>query len=212
MSTGCIVVFGREPVPGRVKTRLAKGVGARQAAAVYAATLDHTLAAATTSGLRVILSLADDSASDWIDSLPVSTELQSGSDLGARMGDAFSRRFDEGEDRVVVIGSDCPWLGAPHLHQAIDELERGEVVLGPADDGGYWLVAQRPPGVELFTDIPWSCPETLSQTRQRLEQLGVTWIELEELTDIDTIADLDRVLTDPRTPTDLRDKLLAVRS
>jgi len=205
----CVVVFGREPIPGEVKSRLATGVGADAAARVYGAILEHTLEAACISGARVVLSLADLPSSSWARSLNVAVEIQRGSDLGDRMDDAFARRFAEGEARVVIVGSDCPWLSATHIAKASAKLGGADAALGPATDGGYWLVAQRPPGLAIFTRIPWSSPETLERTRNRISALGGTWSELEELVDIDTIEDLELVLEHPRTPETLRRRLLS---
>ncbi len=136
-------------------------------------------------------------------------EVQRGDDLGERMDDAFAHRFAEGEERVVIIGSDCGWLSADHIAEASAALDGSDVVLGPATDGGYWLVAQRPPGLAMFERIPWSSPETLERTRKRISALGGTWSELEELVDIDTVEDLDLVLDHPRTPGTLRHRLLS---
>jgi glycosyltransferase A (GT-A) superfamily protein (DUF2064 family) len=124
------------------------------------------------------------------------------------MRDAFDRRFGDGFDRVVIVGSDCPRLEVEHLTGAVKALRDAAVVLGPAADGGYWMVAQRRPGVDLFTGIPWSSPDTLTETRQRLENLGAAWVEIEALDDIDTEADLRTALTDPRLAPELRQQLL----
>lgn len=203
----CVVVFAREPVAGEVKTRLARAIGDGAAARVYAATLEHTIEQATTSGARVILSLADVPSGRWLRGISVPIEIQRGENLGDRMFDAFERRFAEGETKVVVVGSDCPWLTAGHFALATAKLGGADVVLGPADDGGYWLVAQRPPGLPLFARIPWSSPEALERTRGRIAALGGTWLELEELVDIDALADLELVLEDSRTPEALRRRL-----
>jgi len=205
----CVVVFGREPIAGEVKSRLAIGIGADAAARVYRAVLEHTLEAASISGARVLLSLADLPSSSWARSLNVAVEIQRGSDLGDRMDDAFARRFAEREARVVIVGSDCPWLSATHFAKASAKLGGADAVLGPANDGGYWLVAQRPPGLAIFTRIPWSSPETLERTRKRISSLGGTWSELEELVDIDNVDDLELVLNHPRTPETLQKKLRA---
>ena len=205
----CVVIFGREPVPGEVKSRLSAGVGAEPAARIYAVLLEHTLENAGASGGRVVLSLADVPRGTWALDLDVAVEVQRGRDLGDRMTDAFNRRFSEGEERVVVVGSDCPWFRAAHVARASAMLGGRDAVLGPATDGGYWLIAQRSPGLPIFARIPWSSPDTLEHTRRRIASLGGTWSEIEELADIDTADDLDLVLTDPRTPEAMRKKLRA---
>lgn len=203
-SRGCVVVFGREPAPGRVKTRLAAGIGGRAAARVYEVTLDYTLAITLGSGARVVLSLAGPPSGAWVREIDVQIELQTKGDLGDRMADAFKRRFSEGETRVMIVGSDCPWMTAEHLRSVANTLEETDVVLGPAVDGGYWLVAQRPPGIDLFSGIPWSSHHTLDQTRRRLAALEASWTEIEVLRDIDTREDLVAALDDPSLPEDLR--------
>lgn len=205
----CLVIFGREPVPGKVKSRLAIAIGAETAARIYAATLDHALEVAKESGARVVLSLAETPSVSWVKGVDAAVEIQRGSDLGERLDDAFARRFAEGERRVVVVGSDCPWFNAIHVAKAAAKLGGADAVLGPALDGGYWLVAQRSPGIAMFTRIPWSSPDTLERTRKLIKALGGTCFELEELIDIDTVADLEIVLEDARTPEALRRRLLS---
>jgi rSAM/selenodomain-associated transferase 1 len=205
----CVVVFGREPIPGQVKSRLGAAIGPEVAARIYAAMLEHALEVARNSGARVVLSLADVPSGSWVERLDVAVEIQKGSNLGDRMHDAFTRRFAEGERHVVMVGSDCPGFSATHIAKASAKLGGAEVVLGPATDGGYWLVAQRPPGIAMFAGIPWSSPDTLERTRKRIAGLGNRWLELEELVDVDTIDDLEFVLTDPRTPETLRRRLLS---
>ena len=202
-SRACVVVFGREPAPGRVKTRLAAGIGGQAAARVYEVTLEHTLAVTLGSGARVVLSLAGPPSGAWIREIDVQIELQTIGDLGDRMADAFRRRFAEGETRVMIVGSDCPWMTAEHLRSVANILDETDVVLGPAVDGGYWLVAQRPPGVDLFSGIPWSSHNTLDQTRHRLADVEASWAEIEMLRDIDTREDLMAALDDPSLPENL---------
>jgi rSAM/selenodomain-associated transferase 1 len=202
-----VVVFGRQPVPGSVKTRLATSIGDAAAAAVYGELLDHTLRTALDSGLDVVLSLSDEPASGWSVPGGVSVEVQPAGDLGNRISDAFARRFAEGHRRVVVVGSDCPWIHTGHLLQAMERLADHRVVLGPARDGGYWLVAQNAPGSDLFTSIPWSSPETLEATRLRIRSLGMEWAELEMLDDLDTEDALRRAVADLSVRGDLAGRL-----
>jgi rSAM/selenodomain-associated transferase 1 len=202
-SRPCVVVFGREPVAGEVKTRLAAGIGGPEAARVYAVILEHSLEGAVDSGARVVLSLAAAPSGEWARRIVCSIEVQGTGDLGDRMKDAFERRFSEGEERVIIIGSDCPMITPEHLQAAADALAERDVVLGPAVDGGYWLVGQRRPGVDLFSDIPWSSHDTLETTRRRLAAIGAGWAEIEELRDIDTNEDLVAALDDPSLPEDL---------
>lgn len=189
-----IVVFGREPAPGRVKTRLARAIGAEAAAAVYAVLLRHTLDEALGTGLPVTLALADAPSAAYRAPRGVQLVAQVPGDLGQRMAAAFADRFAAGAATVVLVGSDVPRLAGHHLHEAVTACSDVPVVLGPSLDGGYWLVAQLAPGLDLFSGVPWSVPGTLEATRAVLRRLGVAWRELELLDDLDTTADLARAL------------------
>lgn len=201
-----IVVFGRIPAPGRVKTRLASAVGDSAAAEVYRLLLDHVLAEACATGPAVTLALADAPrpGDAWRAPAGVEVEFQEAGDLGQRMLRAFERRFRSGAACAVLVGSDLPGLSAALLHQAFLALERVPVVLGPSADGGYWLVGQRRPGHDLFTGVPWSSPEVLHATRLRLLELKVAHDELPTLRDIDTLSDLEALVADTELDETLR--------
>ena len=184
------MVFGREPVPGRVKTRLARDIGAERAAAIYKTLLERTLAEAMATGIPVVLSLAEDLTGLWTPPGDLRIEVQSRGDLGGRMWEAFGRRFAEGVDRVLLIGSDCPGVTRVNLLKALEGLSVVPVVLGPAEDGGYWAIGQRAPGIDCFSGVPWSSGSTLQITRERLRRLDVEWAETETLADVDTVEDM----------------------
>lgn len=190
----CVVVFGREPLPGSVKTRLAASVGEEAAAAIYRELLAHTLAVATAIDADAVLAIAEPPARDFRPPGDVAVEIQAAGDLGHRLTAAFERRFAEGYRRVVVIGSDCAALEPRHLEAALEGLAEHSVVLGPANDGGYWLIGLCAPAPELFADLPWSTADVLELTRGRLRELELSWLELDELHDLDTEADLRREL------------------
>lgn len=180
-------------MPGRVKTRLARDIGADKAAAVYAMLLEWTLAEAMATGVPVVLSLAETLTGIWNPPEGIQVEVQSQGDLGERMWEAFCRRFVEGTNRVLLIGSDCPGATRVHLLDALAILDGVPVVLGPSEDGGYWTIGQRAPGVNCFSEVPWSSPQTLQITRERLRMIDVDWAETETLTDVDTGDDLDHL-------------------
>jgi rSAM/selenodomain-associated transferase 1 len=189
-----IVVFGREPVPGRVKTRLARAIGAEAAAAIYAVLLRHTLDESLGTGLSVTLALAEPPSAAYRPPVGVRLAVQRPGTLGERMAAAFADRFAGGATVVVLVGSDVPRLARHHLLGAAAACTDVPVALGPSPDGGYWVVAQRAPGVDLFSGVPWSVPGTLEATRAGLRGLGVAWRELEQLDDLDTATDLARAL------------------
>jgi len=207
-----VVVFGRAPQAGRVKTRLAAAIGARAAAEAYRAVLEHTLAEAAASGFPVTLALAEPAGPgiEWAPSPGVRVDLQVGGDLGEKMAAAFAAHFAAGAEVVVLVGSDTPRLDAAMIRRAAEACGRAPVVLGPAVDGGYVLVAQRAPGAGVFTGVPWSSPRTLTATRERLTLLGIGHEELETVRDIDTGDDLAAVLADPALAGDLRCRLEAI--
>lgn len=210
--SAAVVVFGREPVPGKVKTRLAAEIGPARAAAVYAILLEHTLRQARLSGLDPVLALAEPASEGWRPPVPVPVEAQLGDDLGSRMAASFSSHFGRGAEIVVLVGSDCPFLSADHLRAAAVACLSADVVLGPAHDGGYWLVAQRAPGADMFTGVPWSSAHTLDATRRRLAARAVRHRELEELRDIDDSVGLDSALSLLGAAPGLRDALQSALS
>ncbi len=203
-----LVLFGREPSPGSVKSRLAEAIGFERAADVYALLLEHALAVARDSGLPWTLSLAEQPSADWVGRLERTTwEVQVEGDLGRRLAQTFVRHLEDGVDQVVIVGSDCPGVTVRHLRRSFRRLEAHRAVVGPARDGGYWLIGQRRPAVDLFSGVPWSSPRTLDATRQRLGALGLSWAELETLADVDTAADLASAIIDVSLPVGLRRKL-----
>jgi rSAM/selenodomain-associated transferase 1 len=128
---------------------------------------------------------------------------QSDGDLGERMSAAFADAFREGAGRVVVIGTDCPALSPDHLAEAFEALGNHEVVLGPARDGGYYLVGLSRPADALFTDIPWGTESVLQATMERAEAVGLTQCCLQTLGDVDRPEDLPlcrEAFEDPELP------------
>lgn len=115
---------------------------------------------------------------------------QPAGDLGERMAAAFDEGFRRGARRVAIIGTDVPGAGRHHVLQALAALERHDVCVGPARDGGYYLLALGRPEPRLFEGIAWSTPEVLGQTLARAESLGLRVARLETLTDVDTLEDL----------------------
>ena len=120
------------------------------------------------------------------------TQPQGDGDLGARMNRAFTEAFARGAERVVVIGSDCIELAAKDIRSAFRELKNYELVVGPAVDGGYWLIGLRMPRPELFREIAWSTDEVLGKTLQRAKTLGLRIQLLRILSDVDSEEDWQR--------------------
>lgn len=110
-------------------------------------------------------------------------------DLGQRLDDAFGDAFRSGAARVVIIGSDCPYLNADDIRTAWDKLHECDLVIGPARDGGYWLIGLRAPHPKLFENISWSSEKVLAETIARARSLGLTTHPLRTLSDVDTAED-----------------------
>lgn len=191
MST--MVIFARAPVAGEVKTRLAKAIGEEKALALYEAFLDDACQLTAGLGARRLLAVAGDIDHPSLQRLAKSQRLelvpQGEGDLGARLERAIARELGRGP--VVVIGSDAPTLPRAELHRALDGLIDHDVVIGPASDGGYWLIGARVPLPDLFHDIPWSTPDVLPRTLARLGERS--HLLLGEHYDVDTGEDLVRL-------------------
>jgi len=191
-----LIVFLKAPRPGAVKTRLAATLGAVDACAAYRH-LVETLLGQLEALENVELCFAPDDAgaeiTGWAKPAWRLTAQGSG-DLGCRLDHAFRRAFDEGDRRVVIIGSDCPEVAASDIQAAWTALATRDVVLGPATDGGYWLIGLRAPQPKLFADVPWSTEAVLLVTLARCQAAGLTTHLLREMTDVDTKADWRRFL------------------
>jgi rSAM/selenodomain-associated transferase 2/rSAM/selenodomain-associated transferase 1 len=121
----------------------------------------------------------------------VSYRSQGRGDLGARMARTFAKAFHQGVDRVVIVGSDCPGVTEATVGTGFDLLNEFDLVLGPANDGGYYLIGLRQEKLQLFQDIPWGTAEVRARTLEIANQLGLEWIEVEPLGDVDRAEDIE---------------------
>ena len=186
-----LIVFVKAPRPGAVKTRLAAAMGAEPACAAYGrmvATLFHQLQGLSTVELCFTPQDAADEIRRWLQEGWTSSPQGNG-DLGRRLQTAFERSFAAGAGRVVVIGSDCPAVTTRDIFQAWQGLRTNDVVLGPATDGGYWLIGLRQVQPDLFQAIPWSTERVFAETLKRIRQRSLSVQILRELSDLDTEAD-----------------------
>ena len=179
-----IVIFARWPRPGKVKTRLAGVFGEQGAARIYRRLLKHTLAAARDSGLPVELRVTGASCEHFEEEFGpgITVRDQGMGDLGARLAAV--------EPPALVIGSDLPALSPQLLREAAALLASHEVVIGPARDGGYWLIGLSQACPWLFDNMAWSTPSVFGETLARLAARGVAPALLPELEDIDEPEDL----------------------
>ncbi|KAB7731468.1 DUF2064 domain-containing protein [Rudanella paleaurantiibacter] len=179
-----LIIFVKNPVPGTVKTRIARTVGNERATAVYRHLLAHTQQISRMLPWKRLVYYGDfiNSADGW---MGYHKRLQTGQDLGERMHNAFAEQFAAGAKRAVIIGSDCLTIQPDHLKQAFRALDTTDVVIGPATDGGYYLLGMNRLHPFLFQNKPWSEPQLLEQTLAEITQNGLTHTLLEPLTDID---------------------------
>lgn len=186
-----LLIFYRNPELGKVKTRLAATIGEAHALAIYLKLVQHTRTVAEAfSGDRIVF------YSDYIDredswnSTDFRKKIQEGKDLGERMKNAFASQFLMGEKKVCIIGTDCPDLNDSILKNAFNELERNDVVIGPAGDGGYYLLGMKQLHPELFENKNWSTDTVAADTIKNCQKLHLTISKLSVLNDVDVEADL----------------------
>ena len=190
MPPGHLIVFVKNPVAGQVKTRIARTVGDDKAVAVYRHLLRYTQHLVQAFSDHCVVYYGDFINPDdgWNN---YAKYRQTGVDLGERMFNAFREQFAAGAEKVVIIGSDCLTITPDHLERGFRALDATDVVIGPATDGGYYLLGMNHFQPFLFQQMPWSQPELCQQTELSVMQHGLTFARLDELTDIDEWADYE---------------------
>lgn len=198
--TTTIALMLKAPAPGAVKTRLATEVGATQACIIYRRLVERQVRALPSEHKAIVCHdppEAGPTMRSWLTPLSevrLDFQPQCSGDLGARLADAFACAFrHHGTRKVIAIGGDCPTLDAARLRSADSALAQADVVIGPATDGGYYLIGLRAPQPELFEGIIWSTPAVLEQTRLRIRRGGLSLVELPMADDVDTLADWRRI-------------------
>jgi len=193
--TIAIAVLAKAPLPGFAKTRLIPALGAEGAALLQARLVEHSVATACAARIGpVTLWGAPDESHPLFQAIGarcgVALARQGGGDLGERMLAAVAAA----DMPVLVIGTDCPALTADHLRMAADILRSGaDAAIIPAEDGGYALIGLRAPAPTLFSEMHWSVPSVMEETRRRLRDLGMTWQEPVTLWDLDLPEDIERL-------------------
>jgi rSAM/selenodomain-associated transferase 1 len=191
MQENLIIIFARNPKLGKVKTRLAKTIGDFAALETYKILMKHTANVVEKSNAEKIVFY-----SEYIDNNDVWAKIkckkvkQSEGDLGEKMQTAFEYAFELGYKKIVIIGSDVYRLKTEHIDSAFTQLQTHDVVIGPAHDGGYYLLGLNFIIPELFEQKKWGTSSVLENTLADLNELNVTL--LEPLNDIDTFEDLKK--------------------
>ena len=186
-----VIVFAKNPRLGKVKTRLAQGVGDDMALAIYRELLHHTREVVSDLNVSSYLYYDDHIADDdWSDEI-FNKRVQCQGNLGLRMKTAFAEVCIQ-HKHVLIVGSDCPQLSSFHIEDAVSHLESHDVVIGPTFDGGYYLLGMKDVHEPLFDDIPWSTEEVFQITIDRARFLSLSVGLLPRLSDIDYKEDWDQ--------------------
>lgn len=187
-----LLIFIRNPELGKVKTRLAQELGDQEALRIYNTLLAHTRRIALTVEVRRYLFYSNfiDPADEWPSS-QFDKQLQPQGDLGNRMLQAFELALRENE-AAIIVGSDCPGLNTDILQTAFEQLRQHDFVIGPAQDGGYYLLGMRQVSPYLFLDMTWSTSHVFTDTIRRLGANGKSYYVLPTLSDIDYAEDWER--------------------
>jgi rSAM/selenodomain-associated transferase 1 len=186
-----LLIFVKNPQRGKVKTRLAKTVGDEKAFKTYLRLLDFTIdVAGRVNAKKQIWYSSFIDEQDGLGGDGFEKKLQIGDNLGKRMSNAFYRGFEEYFEKIVIIGSDCPGITAKIIEKAFVNLDHDDVVIGPSEDGGYYLLGLNRLIPEIFKDITWSTDRVFSETVNALKKQSLSYSELPILNDIDTEEDL----------------------
>jgi len=196
-----LIVFTRCPDPGSCKTRLIPLLGIEGATAIHAALVRHTMGWASTAKAVGLADVEVHYSGKDLEGLKglrgegatqINYQRQSAGDLGARLAAAFELAFEDGCSKVAIIGTDCPELNLSGVAMAFEHLDLADIVIGPAIDGGYYLIALRKPVPQLFESVAWGEPTVLETTLRKAQSLLLDVRLLPELADVDRPDDLKR--------------------
>lgn len=192
-----LIIYVKAPRAGMVKTRLLEEFSAEEALALYRAMAKDLIARLRDSrAFTLQVHFAPEDAAEELQSWlggGLILRPQQGRNLGERMHGSFAAAFREGFQKTAIIGSDLPTLTHSRVIEAFRQLDWCEMVLGPAEDGGYYLIALKSPQPELFEEVEWSSPAVLSRTLENASRGGLKVIQLPRERDLDTPADARRL-------------------
>jgi len=185
------------PEPGRVKTRLAGDIGTEKAALICRKITERVMKQTMPDAGkydRFVFYDPPKKLQDFLSWLPHEKFIaQTGSDVGNRMDNAIRYLLENGAKKAVITGADIPDLTGKIIIQAFEMLDKADAVVGPAHDGGYYLIGMKSPMSELFHNIPWSTGDVFSETVRTLKNSGKSYAVLPVLSDLDTIEDLGNI-------------------
>ncbi|NIV92322.1 DUF2064 domain-containing protein [candidate division KSB1 bacterium] len=196
-----LIVFVKYPEPGKVKTRLGADVGSKLAAELYRLFLRQTFELLRQSVAdRVYVAYEpEELGHEFTNIIPEEFERfpQTGDDLGERLHNAFGYVFEQsGHKKAIAVGSDSPTLPRVYLDQAVSDLDYFDLVLGPAEDGGYYLIGLKEPCEDLFQDVHWSSSSVLKTTVAQASQIELAYHLLPPWYDVDDLQTLKRAARD----------------
>lgn len=191
MKSNALIIFTRNPQLGKVKTRLAESIGNEKALEIYLTLLEHTknITLNLDCDKFVFYDQNIENNDIWLESI-YDKKLQFGVDLGTKMQNAFQQLFELGYKNCIIIGSDIFDLKDFHIQEAFFKLQFSDVVIGPAEDGGYYLLGLKKVIPSIFKNKDWGNSSVLSDTLKNLENATIDFLEI--LNDIDTIEDLEK--------------------
>lgn len=191
MKSDLLIIFVKNPVLGKAKTRLAATIGNERALNVYKLLLEKTRQETIHLSVDKVVYYSDfTDQSDLWDNVSYQKKLQQAGHLGVKISSAFSQAFTDGYQRVCIIGSDSYDLMQSHIESAFISLKENEAVIGPAEDGGYYLLGMSKMNTQLFENKNWSTETVGPDTIKDFKALNLSYEVLPTLNDIDTEADL----------------------
>ncbi|MHC4131761.1 MAG: TIGR04282 family arsenosugar biosynthesis glycosyltransferase [Planctomycetota bacterium] len=199
-SNNCVLLFGKSPRDGDVKTRLADEIGSDYAVEFYKCSVEDSLTWLKSLNIHFKFYFwppdAEESLLDWLGG-GLEFTAQKGNNLGEKMNNAFIDAFEDDFEKVLIVGSDSPDLPAEFINMAFDELKNHDAVIGPSSDGGYYLIGFKKKSfcTDVFDDILWSSSGVLEKTLDILEGQQRRVYLLPEWHDVDTLSDLKDMLS-----------------
>jgi rSAM/selenodomain-associated transferase 1 len=190
MKDTALIIFQKKPELGKVKTRLAATIGQAKAMEAYQLLLQHTHEQVSLVQCDVFVYFEKEIDPGFVRDRRYTAALQSSGDLGHKMKTALKEVFVQGHQKAIIIGSDCPDLDHEVLEEAVDQLSANDLVIGPAKDGGYYLIGMKELHDTLFENMPWSTAEVSLKTFAEANRLGLKTALLPELSDVDVYEDL----------------------
>ena len=185
-----LIIFARKPEAGKVKTRLSATIGNEKALAIYIRLLEHTRHIVNELSCEKYVFLTHEKHDDFWNGF--NHELQLEHSLGDRMSHAFALLFKKGHKHVIIIGTDCPDITPEIVEEAFRQLSSNDIVIGPAEDGGYYLLGMNRYHATLFQDIQWSSEVVYNQTIEKINDNNLSYYNLPELSDVDEEKDVPK--------------------